>query len=173
MWLAHTGVTTGWSAAGGREYRPLDNIERGAMAAFMFRLAGSPEFTPPATSPFRDVPTTHQFYKEITWMRSVGITTGYPDGTFRPDDAISREAMAAFMYRAAGTPAYSGTGGFSDTGSSGFQKEIAWVKSQGISTGYPDGTFKPNDPVKRDAMAAFMYRLTQKGPLLAKAWPGA
>lgn len=173
MWLAHTGITTGWEVGNSREYRPTWNIERGAMAAFMYRLAGSPAYTPPAQAVFRDVPTNHQFYKEIMWMRSVGITTGWSDGTFRPNDPISREAMAAFMYRAAGSPANTGTGGFWDTGKSGFQKEIAWVKNQGISTGYPDGSFRPLDPVKRDAMAAFMYRLTQKGPLLAKPWPGA
>lgn len=172
MWLAHTGITAGWEVGNAREYRPDRSIERGAMAAFMYRLAGSPAYTPPAQAVFSDVPTNHQFYKEIMWMRSVKITTGWPDGTFRPDAPISREAMAAFMYRAAGSPANTVGGGFWDTGASGYQNEIAWVKNQGISTGNPDGSFKPNDPVKRDAMAAFMYRLTQKGPLLAKPWPG-
>lgn len=173
MWLAHTGVTAGWSIPAGRQYRPLANVERGAMVAFMYRLAGSPEFTPPATSPFSDVPTNHAFYKEITWLRSVGITTGYRDSTFRPEDAINRESMAAFMYRAAGSPATNSTSGFPDTRTSEFQKEIAWIKDQSVTRGYGDGTFRPGDPVTRDVMAAFMYRLTQKTPLMAKPWPGA
>lgn len=173
MWLAHTGVTAGWSIPAGRQYRPLANVERGAMAAFMYRLAGSPKFTPPAQSPFSDVPTNHVFYKEITWLKSVGITTGYRDGTFRPEDAINRESMAAFMYRAAGSPATNSTSGFPDTRTSEFQKEIAWIKDQSVTRGYGDGTFRPGDPVTRDVMAAFMYRLTQKTPLMAKPWPGA
>ena len=40
-----------------------------------------------------------------------------------------------------------------------FYKEMAWVQAEGISTGWPDGTYKPWEPVNRDAMAAFMARL--------------
>lgn len=96
QWLAQSGVTSGY---GDGTYRPLQQVERGAMAAFFYCLAGKPNFTPPATSPFSDVPTDHPFYKEITWMRSKGITTGYADGTFRPRDSVNRDAMAAFIYR--------------------------------------------------------------------------
>lgn len=42
-----------------------------------------------------------------------------------------------------------------------------------MTNGYADGTFRPCDPVTRDVMAAFMYRLTQKNPLMAKPWSGA
>lgn len=174
MWLAHTGITTGWETNGTRQYRAEESISRGAMAAFMYRLAGSPSFEAPATSPFTDVSVSHPFYKEITWLNSVGITTGWTgqNGTrqYRPEASITREAMAAFMYRAAGSPAYTGTAGFSDTSTSAFAKEISWAKAKGITNGNPDGTYRPADPVSRGAMAAFMYRLTQQGPLLADPW---
>lgn len=61
-WLASTGITTGWSDG---TYRSGNNINRDAMAAFPYRMAGSPAYTAPAKSPFKDVPTTHPFYKEI------------------------------------------------------------------------------------------------------------
>lgn len=162
-WLARTGITTGWSDA---TYRPLAPIERGAMAAFMYRLAGSPQFTAPTSPSFSDVPRSHPFYQEIEWMRATGITQGNPDGTFGPQKAVSREAMAAFIYRASGKPAHSGTTGFTDMDKTGFKQEVSWFKSQGIATGWPDGTFRPQDSVNRDAMAAFMYRFTQKGPMI-------
>ncbi|MCL2595631.1 MAG: S-layer homology domain-containing protein, partial [Promicromonosporaceae bacterium] len=70
------------------------------MAAFLFRAAGSPGFTPPATPTFLDVPRTSQFFTEIEWLAQTGITTGWPDGTFRPNSPVERQAMAAFLYRA-------------------------------------------------------------------------
>lgn len=103
-WLADQGITRGWHIGGGKkEFRPKDDITRDAMAAFMYRFAGKPKTTPPTTSPFADVPKSSQFYKEITWLASAGISTGWtqPKGKpqYRPFDEISREAMAAFLYR--------------------------------------------------------------------------
>lgn len=95
-WLASKGVTTGYSDG---TFRPAGTVDRGAMAAFFYRMAGKPSYTPPKKSPFKDVPTTHQFYKEISWMASKGISTGYADGTFRPSAKITRDAMAAFIKR--------------------------------------------------------------------------
>lgn len=69
------------------------------MAAFIYRLANEPEFTAPAESPFTDVSTSGQFYKEIAWLGTTGITTGFPDRTYHPMDDVHRDAMAAFLYR--------------------------------------------------------------------------
>ncbi|MDY3048511.1 MAG: S8 family serine peptidase [Rothia sp. (in: high G+C Gram-positive bacteria)] len=160
-WMAQRGITTGYPDG---SYRPLAQVERGAMAAFFYRMAGSPQYTAPSTSPFSDVPTSHQFYKEIAWMESMGITTGYADGTFRPNQPVNRDAMAAFFYRYAGKPAYTApaTSRFKDVASdSQFYKEISWLASVGISQGWEDGTYRPVTPIARDAMAAFIYRYDQ------------
>ncbi|GAA1742974.1 S-layer homology domain-containing protein [Aeromicrobium alkaliterrae] len=99
-WLASEGITTGYAD---NTFRPSAPVLREQMAAFLYRLAGSPTFTAPATSPFTDVPTTATFYKQITWLDAVGVTTGYegPNGTrtFRGSDPVLREQMAAFLYR--------------------------------------------------------------------------
>ena len=50
-------------------------------------------------SRFTDVKSGDQFYTEISWLAQRGITTGYPDGTYRPVTPIARDAMAAFIYR--------------------------------------------------------------------------
>ncbi|MBG6179994.1 S-layer homology domain-containing protein, partial [Arthrobacter sp. CAN_A1] len=134
-------------------------------AAFMYRMAGSPSYTAPARSPFGDVSTNNQFYKEISWLASTGISTGYPDGTYRPLGSVNRDAMAAFMYRMAGSPSYTAPARspFGDVSTNNqFYKEISWLASTGISTGYPDGTYRPLTLVKRDAMAAFMYRYSTR-----------
>lgn len=98
-------------------------------------------------------------------MKAQGITTGYPDGTFRPNAPVNRDAMAAFFYRAAGSPHVDlpTTSHFSDVSTDNqFYREITWLASKGISTGWPDGTYRPVTPIARDAMAAFIYRYTEK-----------
>ena len=164
--IAANGITTGFPDG---TYRPLATVARDAMAAFIYRLAGQPYFEPPATSPFTDITPEIQFYKEITWLASTGITTGYPDGTFRPLEPVARDAMAAFMNRfSGGYCSVAATLEFPDPTTAPFTdvpltlqfaEEIAWMKESGISTGWPDGTYRPFLPVARDAMAAFMTRL--------------
>ena len=153
--LGEKSITTGYPDGG---FHPLESIERGAMAAYLYRLAGSPEFEAPADSPFSDVPTTHPFYKEIAWLKATGITTGWEDGTFRPEESINREAMAAFFYRAAGSPEVQQEATFTDVSGNPFAKEISWFQFSKLSTGWPDSTFRPHDSVKRDAMAAYVMR---------------
>ncbi|WP_179019517.1 S-layer homology domain-containing protein [Paenarthrobacter nitroguajacolicus] len=171
-WLASQGISTGWTEAdGSKSFRPVQAVNRDAMAAFMYRLAGSPEFSAPAVSPFADITPSTQFYKEITWLASQGISTGWieADGskTFRPVQPVNRDAMAAFMYRFAGKPAFVDSQVFVDVPMGAqFLAEISWLAGAGISTGWTaaDGsrTFRPLVPVNRDAMAAFMYRYHQK-----------
>ncbi len=160
-WLRATKVTTGYPDG---TYRPVQPVERNAMAAFLYRAAGSPAFTAPSRPSFRDVPVGAPFFKEIEWLKHVGWTTGYNDGTYRPFAHINRDAMAAFLYRAAGSPAYTPPARptFKDVPvGTQFRKEIEWLASTGITKGW-DVTggkeYRPVTPVNRDAMAAFLYR---------------
>src|SRR5690606_30281424 len=121
-----------------------------------------------AATEFSDVPPSHPFITEIEWLIDNGITQGYSDGTFRPSDPVTRQAMAAFLYRLAGSPVYEPptVASFTDVQAPGdgdpghtFFAEIEWLASTGVTTGWDDGTFRPNNSVSRQAMAAFMYRL--------------
>jgi hypothetical protein len=162
-WLASTGVTTGYPDF---TFRPTATVSRAAMAAFLYRFAGQPSFTPPAVSPFSDITASTQFYKEMAWLASSEVATGFSDGSFRPVQSVNRDAMAAFLYRFAGEPAFTlpAESPFTDvTPSSRFYKEIVWLASTGITTGYPDGTFRPLQSVNRDAMAAFLFRFNAQG----------
>ena len=132
----------------------------------------SAEVGPVAPGSFTDVPQGHQFAGDITWLVEEKITTGYDDGTFRPVAPVSRQAMAAFLYRFAGEPEFEPSGvEFSDVPQGNqFHTAIAWLVSEGITTGYDDGTFKPTAPVSRQAMAAFLHRFAGEP---AVATPGA
>lgn len=161
-WMAQAGLTTGTQALTPfnlpvRMYYPGQSLSREAMAAFLYRKAGKPSFQMP-TRGFTDVKPGQNFYREIMWMKATGLSTGYADGSYKPKNTLSRQAMAAFMFRQHGNPSFTSRGGFTDTQGNQFAHEIAWMKQSGITTGYADGAFRPYDSVSREAMAAFMYR---------------
>ncbi len=169
-WLAAQGITTGYADG---TYRPLGSVNRDAMAAFLYRLSGSPAFTPPAVASFADVPTSHPFFREIEWLASRGITTGkrLPSGAlvYEPTSPVSREAMAAFLYRLAGSPGFAvpSTSTFPDVSMDNpFRVAIEWMAATKITTGtkLPNGTlgYVPSASVERQAMAAFLHRYTAR-----------
>jgi peptidoglycan/xylan/chitin deacetylase (PgdA/CDA1 family) len=163
-WLSNNLITQGYPDG---TFRPVTSISREAMAAFLYRLAGSPAV--PDTAPtFGDVTSANPFYKEIRWLASKGISTGWPDGTYRPGDPVNRDAMAAFLYRYNGKPVVPATAPtFPDVSQSNlFYNEIRWLAATQITTGYPDNTFRPVEPINRDAMAAFLYRYNLNFPKL-------
>ncbi|GAA1723699.1 hypothetical protein GCM10009710_00580 [Aeromicrobium alkaliterrae] len=167
-WLAGQGVTTGYADG---TFRPGAPVLREQMAAFLYRLAGSPDVANlPAVSPFVDVPTSHAFYRQIVWLSRARITTGYADGTFRPGQPVLREQMAAFLHRLENSPApaYPSSSPFVDVnGGHTFYGSIVWLAGQGISTGWDVGygcrEYRPGLAVQRGDMAAFMYRLRNGG----------
>src|SRR5699024_7060819 len=86
----------GW---GDRTFRPTQPIARDAMAAWVYRYAGSPEVEEPTSAVFTDVPASDMYASEIAWMKEQGITTGWADGSYRPLAQTNRDATAAFLYR--------------------------------------------------------------------------
>lgn len=88
-----------------------------------------------ATASFSDVPTTHPFYGDITAVADAGISNGYPDGTFRPSDPVTRQAMAAFTHRAGGRIARGGTTLFGLDGGDSAVLGVATVTAGASGTG--------------------------------------
>ena len=170
-WLADEGVSKGWDNGDGTySYRPYSDVARADMAAFLYRLAGSPAYEPDGAdlSAFSDVDASTPHYREVLWLASAGISEGWDIGggerEFRSYDNIARSDMAAFLHRLAiwmGAPE-PGSGGraFSDVdGSVAHAGDVAWLAAAGITTGFLDGTFKPYDTIKRCDMAAMLHRL--------------
>ena len=170
-WLAEEGISRGWDNKDGTfRYEPYLNVARADMAAFLYRLAGSPAFEPSAAdlAAFSDVDEGTPHYKEVLWLASAGISEGWDAGggarVFRPYDEIARIDMAAFLHRLAGwmeAPEPEGAGkAFPDVASGmPHAEDVAWLASAGITTGFPDGEFKPYGSIVRCDMAAMLHRL--------------
>jgi subtilisin-like proprotein convertase family protein len=158
QWMKENLISTGFND---ETYRPGDVVTRQAMSAFMARVA-SAEPSPCATPPFPDVPIDHPFCPEIQWMADEGISTGFGDGNYKPDLAVTRQAMSAFMLRLTKlSPPPCTTPPFTDVPTDHpFCTEIKWMKATAISTGFSDDTFRPSVAVTRQAMSAFMYRVS-------------
>jgi len=164
-WLAGAGITTG--SDGG--FQPGASVSRQAMAAFLFRLKHPGTGPAPTCSanPFPDVAVSNRFCGEIAWLKTQHITTGFEGGVFKPTGTIDRQAIAAFLYRldhpGVTTKPTCTAAPFLDVAvGSQFCGEIAWLKTQHITTGYDGNLFKPTDKVTRGAMAAFLYRLQHR-----------
>jgi hypothetical protein len=100
-WMADSGISTGFEDG---TFRPAQGVTRQSMSAFLYRLAGSPDFTDPSSARFPDVSLAHPFFQEVEWMASESITEGFDDGTYRPGDVVTRQSMSAFMHRFADGP---------------------------------------------------------------------
>ena len=171
-WLASAGVSTGWAESDGtRTFRPYWNVARADMAAFLYRLAGSPKYTAPSTSPFKDVDSSTPHYKEICWLAEKGISQGWSVSggkEFRPYATVARCDMAAFLYRLAGSPSYTvSSKPFLDCNSkTPHYKEVCWLASTGVSAGWNVSggkEFRSYNNVARADMAAFLHRMKDKG----------
>jgi hypothetical protein len=158
-WMTDEGISSGF---GDGTYRPSSPVTRQAMSAFLARLAGA-SLTACTSAPFIDVPVNHPFCREIKWMREQSISTGFDGGTtYRPGDLVTRQAMAAFLARVVAQElAPCSTAPFVDVPTDHpFCPHITWLSTHGIATGFGDHTYRPSSPVTRQAMAAFLYRLS-------------
>jgi hypothetical protein len=106
---------------------------------------------------FSDI-SGHPHEESIRRLHRLGVTSGYPDGTFRPDEHVDRAQMATFITRAAKLRP-GGRAPFRDvTPNHPHHDGIAAVVAAGVAQGYPNGTYRPSVAVTRAQMAAFLAR---------------
>ena len=170
-WLASSGISEGYPDG---SFGGMRGVARCDMAAFLYRLAGSPSYVAPSKSPFKDVTSSTDHYKEICWLADTGISEGWAvsgSKEFRPKDTVTRADMAAFLRRF--YKVYSESAQFKDWTASGKARlrfsdvsentshsdDIWWMGATGISSGYSDGSYGVGSVVKRQDLAEFLYRL--------------
>ena len=163
-WLADRKISLGYN---GVTYGPKKNCTRRDFTIFMYRAAGAPTVTNAMLTAvkFPDTQSCSATAKKaIAWAVNAGIIKGYSDGTFRPDDNITRDSMAIMFYRAAGSPtvtqAQLNAVTFKDISgcTANVKKAIAWAVSAGIVKGFTKERYGPLENSTRLQVAIMLYR---------------
>jgi hypothetical protein len=155
-YLACGGVISGYSDG---TFRPYANTTRGQLTKIVVLGFGLPLYTPP-TPTFTDVPTTHTFFQYIETAAHEGLVSGYADGTFRPQNDVTRGQLSKIVVEAAGWPLLNPpTPTFSDVlPGSTFYQHIETAYDRGIISGYSDGTFRPFNNAIRGQIAKIVHQ---------------
>ena len=133
-----------------------ERATRGELTAALYAQAGSPKVDLPETSPWPDVKTTDPNYAAYIWARQKGITFGWADGKFHADAGISNATVAAFTYRAAGSPTVQYWSPYTAVApGSAFFREIAWAGQNKVALS-TSGTFNPKHMVTRGELEVLM-----------------
>ena len=107
---------------------------------------------------FSDVSKNDYFHDAVEWAVDKGITSGTSATTFSPNATVTRGQTVTFLWRAAGSPAASGSS-FSDVSADAYYAQaVAWVVKENIAAGTSASTFSPDAPRTRAQIVAFLYR---------------
>lgn len=183
-----TGVTTATRLYLYRDYREPEVLTVDEQGRIAFRLYPGPTeraiqlvgvdgrtggitgqtitFPEGGTGSFSDL-NGHWAAGDIRALAAAGVVAGYPDGTFRPDQPVTRAEFAVLLTRALGWPVPgSDTGKVSFTDAAALpvwaREAVATAQARGVLGGYPDGTFRPAQPVTREAAAAILVRVLEQ-----------
>lgn len=144
-------------------FAPNATTTRAMIVTILYRLEGSPAVT--GTSAFVDVPTGQWYTDAVNWAAANQIVKGTSATTFAPNDSITREQMAAILYRYAQYKGYDVTkkadlSGYSDNGQvSAYARDaLAWANAAKLINGVTNTTLAPQGNATRAQVSAILHR---------------
>ena len=155
------GLMNGYSDG---RFGPNDTLSRSQLAQILFNKEGRPGVD--YLLDFPDVAGEAWYTEAIRWAASQGIVGGYGNGTFGPNDPITREQLAVMLWRYSGSPAATNKElHFNDTDEiSGFALDaMRWAVENGILNGYGDGRLGPQGQATRAQVAQMLKNFIEKG----------
>lgn len=145
--------------------RPEASLTRAEAAAILYRVMEKScvERFHAESSSFRDVPDGKWYTTYVATLEKAGVIVDSKDGNFRPNDAITRAELASMLAQFANVTG--GTTSFSDVPTTHWAADyIAAAVRSGWIQGYPDGTFRPEQTIKRAEMTAMVNRALGRDP---------
>lgn len=150
----------------GSLFSPESTTTRAQVVTVLYRLAGQPAAD--WENPFWDVPASAWFHDAVTWAWENDITGGVSSTHFGAGNAVTREQLAAFLYRYAqdqgyDTSARADLSGYSDAGlvSSYATEALSWANATGLITGTTATTLSPQGSATRAQVATILSRFCQ------------
>ena len=157
------GMMTGVSAD---RFAPASTTTRGMIVTILYRLENEPAVS--GGSAFTDVESGAWYADAVAWAAANDIVNGTSATTFAPNSPITREQMAAILYRYAAYKGYdvsqkADLSGYTDaTSISGYAKDaLAWANAQKLITGVTDTTLNPQGSATRAQVATILMRLCE------------
>lgn len=152
---------------GADRFSPNAPLTRAMIVTILYRMAGSPAMS--GVSDFKDVDSNKWFAKAVAWAAANGIVNGYGSGLFGPNDPVTREQLAAILYRYA---VYGGMtavtleenlGSFADTAqlSAYAIQAMNWAVGQGLING-SGSNLVPKAQATRAQVAAIIHRYLER-----------
>lgn len=148
-------------------FDPDGTMTRAMLVAILYRLEGEPKAE--TTAAFRDVPADTWYTNAVAWATGNHIVNGVGDGRFAPADSITREQMAAMLYRYAQYKGYDPKSGadlsrYTDAAAvSGWALDaIRWASGEGLITGRTETTVAPGGTATRAEAAAILMRFLER-----------
>ena len=145
-------------------FQPNGTMSRAMVATVLWRLEGEPEMDD--TSVFTDVPRGQWYTQAITWAYEQGIITGYGGGRFGPQDNVTRQQLAAMLFRYAKTMDLDGgerasLSTYRDQGqvADWAREAFAWAVAKGHINGTSPTTLSPTGTATRAQCAAILTRM--------------
>ena len=140
-------------------FTPGGTMTRGMLVTTLYRMAGSPSLENEDLGyPFADVPGDAWYADGVYWARLAGVVGGYSEDQFGPDDPVTREQIAAILWRYAGSPAAESGTDFADEGSiSAYATQaVDWARANGIVNGVEDNRFLSQSSATRAQVATIL-----------------
>ncbi|MCM3272728.1 S-layer homology domain-containing protein [Paenibacillus elgii] len=137
-------------------FGPDKPITRAEMATILSRTYGKDGKK--SSVSFTDLPATHWAKEAIDQASASGLMDGYPDGSFKPEETITRAEMARIADRLTAASLQS-TGSFTDTAGHWAEASIGKAKAAGILNGYADGSFRPDQKLTRAETVTIINKL--------------
>lgn len=161
--IAALGLTEGCNPPLNNQFCPDNLVTRAEMAVFLVQAMGEAGNLPAYQGYFSDVPEGAWYTSWIERLSELGVTAGFPDGTFQPAGTVTRGQMAVFLVTAFDHVAEltDPTGVFSDVDITEFYADDAeLLRTLGITAGCATDPLRycPEDPVRRDHMATFLAK---------------
>lgn len=142
-------------------FGPNKNITRGEIAAVFARLMTGEINVFNSGSTYTDVNGAEWFADYVEYLASSSVISGYTDGSFGPEKAITRAEFATILSKYTDA---TGSATFSDTANHWAAANISKAVAAGWMSGYPDGTFKPDAYVTRAEVVSAINRATGRTP---------